>query len=390
MYKQMIYDLLKLLEDNHLDCYFNISKDDTLKYIEHLLSENELNDEYDFYYLGNKLIKKMFSVYDSHTKLIFKESNNLPIRLKYIDNKVYIIRTDENNKDLLYGEVLKINDILVSKLISEIINMTAYSTQEFLRMPIEVSLRTIEKLKSLPSIDNDSDEFNFEVELNDQIINRTLKKQEKDLLPINKCEKNYSMDVLGDAIHIVYNVCKEEYSGQMKEFVKELKDCSISNSINKFIVDLRGNTGGNSDIFDELVEFLNGKDVITLVDEFVFSGGRWALVDLNIIGSKFVGTGIGTALNCFGNVSRFEKGNFILPISNKYFYYENNKLGTIKDKNILNEIKNSNKELFEPIIFKPDYYVENSIEDIKNEYDRQLHSAEMLINNKLDDKHFKR
>ena len=56
----------------------------------------------------------------------------------------------------------------------------------------------------------------------------------------------------------------------MLEYKKISNDADINN-ITKFIIDIRGNTGGNSNIIKPLIKYLDGKQVITLVDKYVFS-----------------------------------------------------------------------------------------------------------------------
>ena len=383
-YREELNRILGIIEDKHIDMYFNISKEDLDLYIEEVLSKYELKNKYDLYYVANVIIKKLFGRFDSHTYLIWENADfNLPIRLKYIDNKLYIIRTDNDNKDLLYGQVLKINGIDVSKLIGEISDMTAYSTDGFLHTKIETVLFNGVKMRSLPSIKSDASEFEYEVLVDDKIVKRKLVKQEKDLIDVNKWKKNYSYEVFDNVLYIVYNSCREDYSGQMEELVNNISQVQ---NIERYVVDLRGNTGGNSDYIKPLIEFLNGKNVVTLTDNYIFSGGRWALIDLKNIGSKFVGTGIGTTLNCFGNVSRNDIPKYILPVAYKYFYYDDatSSIEQVVGKEKFIEFKNNSKNevYFEPQIFEPDYYVYNSIEDYKNQYDRQLDSA-LLLNVKI-------
>lgn len=389
-YKKELDKILAIIEEKHIDMYFNITKDELNEYIKELLTKYELKDKYDLYYIANVIIKKIFGRFDSHTYLIWNDADfNLPIRLKYIDNKLYIIRTDEDNRDLLYGQILKINDIDINKLIEEIKDMTAYSTDGFLQIKIETILYNGVKLKSLPSIDSNISEFEYEILIDNHIIKRKLTKQDKDLIDINKIKKNYSYEVMDNTIYIVYNSCSEEYVGQMQELVNEIKQISEENNINSFIIDLRGNMGGNADYIKPLIEFLKGKKIVTLTNNYIFSGGRWALIDLRNIGSKFMGTEIGTTLNCFGNVSRENISKYILPVAFKYFYYdeETKTIKQIKEKEEFVKFKNNseNQIYFEPQIFKPDYYVENSIEDYKNEYDRQLDSALLFLNARMKD-----
>lgn len=383
-YREELDKILAIIEEKHLDMYFNINKEELNNYIEKLLSQYELKDNYDLYYIANVIIKKLFGRFDSHTYLIWNDADfNLPIRLKYIEDKLYIIRTDEDNKDLLYGQILKINNIKIEKLIEEIKNMTAYSTNGFLQIKIETILYNGVKLKSLPSIDSNIHEFEYEILIDNQIIKRKLKKQTKDLIDINKMKKNYSYKVMDDSIYIVYNSCSEEYAGQMSELVNKIKKISEEKNIDNFIIDLRGNMGGNADYIQPLIEFLKGKKIITLTNNYIFSGGRWAIIDLKNIESIFVGTEIGTTLNCFGNVSRQIISKYILPVAHKYFYYDNvtKSMKQVKAKEEFIKFKNNseNQTYFKPQIFEPDYYVDNSIEDYKNGYDRQLDSALLLI-----------
>lgn len=383
-YKEELKKILSIIEEKHIDMYFNISKEELNSYIEELLTKYELKDKYDLYYIANVIIKKIFDRFDSHTYLIWNDADfNLPIRLKYIEDKLYIIRTDEDNRDLLYGQILKINNIEIEKLIEEIKNMTAYSTDGFLQIKIETILYNGVKLKSLPSIDSDTHEFEYEVLIDNQIIKRKLTRQDKDLLDINKMKKNYSYTVIDEVIYIVYNSCSEDYEGQMIELVNNIKKISKETNIDNFIIDLRGNMGGNADYIQPLIEFLKGKKIVTLTNNYIFSGGRWALIDLKNIGSKFIGTEIGTTLNCFGNVSRQTISKYILPVAYKYFYYDEitKSIKQIKEKDKFIKFKNNteNYVYFEPQIFRPDYYVDNTIEDYKNGYDRQLDAALMSM-----------
>lgn len=386
--KEKIKDILNLIEERHIDMYFNISKEELDRYIDEIIEMYDINDDYSLYYYTNMIIKKIFGIYDSHTKLLFEKGDfYLPVRLKYINNKLYIIRTTKETKTLLYSEVKKIGNIDINKIIEEIKSIVASSTEEYVTSQIELFLINGYKIKSLPSIDSKLDEFNFTVNSDEKIIDMKLTKDEGYLLPVNKPKENYSYELKDDKIIIVYNKCREEYDGQMIEFVNKIESESKKFGIEKFIIDIRGNQGGNSEIINPLIEFLKDKKTVTLVDEYVFSGGRFAILDLKNINSKFVGTGIGTQLNCFGNAPITKYDNFIIPISNKYFYmdtsysYDDFRYADTKEK--FKKLK-QNKELFVPQIFEPDYYSKKNIDDYKVGFDRELEFAiELLKEEKL-------
>ena len=386
--KEKIKDILNLIEERHIDMYFNISKEELDRYIDEIIEMYDINDDYSLYYYTNMIIKKIFGIYDSHTKLLFEKGDfYLPVRLKYINNKLYIIRTTKETKTLLYSEVKKIENIDINIIIEEIKSIVASSTEEYVTSQIELFLINGYKIKSLPSIDSKLDEFNFTVNKDEKIIDMKLTKDEGYLLPVNKPKENYSYELKDDKIIIVYNKCREEYDGQMIEFVNKIESESKKFGIEKFIIDIRGNQGGNSEIINPLIEFLKDKKTVTLVDEYVFSSGRFAILDLKNINSKFVGTGIGTQLNCFGNAPITKYDNFIIPISNKYFYmdtsysYDDFRYADTKEK--FKKLK-QNKELFVPQIFEPDYYSKKNIDDYKDGFDRELEFAiELLKEEKL-------
>ena len=379
-YREELDKILSIIEEKHIDMYFNINKEELNKYVEELLSQYKLEDSYDLYYIANVIIKKLFGRFDSHTKIVWRNADfNLPVRLKYIDGKVYIIKATEDNKDLLYGEILSINNVPIKQLLKEIEEMIAYSTNGFLYMQMENILYNGIKLRSLPSIESNSDMFEFQVLKDDKIIKRNLTKSDTRLYQ----DDNYTYNIIDGVLHIIYSSCREKYEGQMIEFIQKIEEESKKNNITKFIVDIRDNSGGNSEIIKPLIEFLNDKEVITLTDKYVFSGGRFALYDLKNIGSITIGAGIGTTLNCFGNNCVEYTDDFIIPISFKYFYYDEKqkKLINIRTKEDFFAFKNNpnNKVYFEPQSFEPDYNVENQIDDYEDGYDRQLHSAILLF-----------
>ena len=104
-------------------------------------------------------------------------------------------------------------------------------------------------------------------------------------------------------------------------------------------------------------------------------------------------------MNHFGNVSRNELDEFLIPISYKYFYFDKDcnkdsfyysiKKEEISEINMedgtyipFEEMK-KNKKFFIPQIFEPDYYVYNSIDDYKNNIDSCLDKAIELFNEKV-------
>ena len=49
MYIDKLKEMLKIIEENHLDMYFNISKKDLEDFIKEVLKKYKIKDDYDFY-----------------------------------------------------------------------------------------------------------------------------------------------------------------------------------------------------------------------------------------------------------------------------------------------------------------------------------------------------
>ena len=169
----------------------------------------------------------------------------------------------------------------------------------------------------------------------------------------------------------------------METLISKLKQ---ENNIENYIIDLRYNGGGSSSVIKPLVEFLKDKNVVVLVNEYVFSSGRMALVELKKIKSYIIGTDIGTSLNCFGNCPsnlNIEKLNITVTSSSTYWYYDRSLLLTGYEKDEFTDYFNDKKELLEPVLLHPDKYVYLTREDIIDNYDRQLTEALNYFNNHI-------
>jgi len=383
-YEKLLHKMINEMEENHLCFPFVISKDELNKYTEKLLKENTIKDDYDFLYVARNIIKTALEPYDSHTNISLIKSMGaiLPINIKYIDNKFYIVKTNENHKDIEYSQLLKVNDIDVKELYKEAEKEISATTQEYKNNRISCTLLNTNDLRTLPSIKNDCDKIIYTIKDKDgKIKNYTFdaNKQEERKNYLRK--ENYRYTIYNNTLIINYFSCSESKPNQMINFVKDIKDVAKNNDIKNYIVDLRGNTGGNSDIINPLISYLDGKDIVTLVDDRVFSSGRFAIMSLKEIGSKTVGTGIGTSINAFGNIQKEMTSiddNIGIYYSTKYFCF-NPTFICYQDQKEFAKHKND-KAILERDIFEPDIYVENSIDDYKNGVDKQLEVALKELN----------
>ena len=356
----------------HPGFYFFHTKKELEQKIENQLVKDKY-DQYDLCYVMNSLIKFMLSKYDSHTKVLFSKGRYLPIELKIVDNEVYIINVSLKFSKFKAWKVLEINEVIVNKLLEEIEKICCYSTDEYLRTRQVSILEDIDILRTLPSIDSATFKFDFLVGDGEQreVISFDINNLD-DELEDNFLPENYSYEIVNDCVVIHYNSCRDK--DKMDELIKKIGKINDD----KYIIDLRYNGGGDSSIIRPLIEFLKGKKVVALINEYVFSSGRMALVELKKIGAHVIGTNISTSLNAFGNNPseyKIDGTELIVKRSSNYFLYDSDYNCESFSKNNFFEYFKDKKELLEPVFIEPDLEVKETVNDIVTRRDRQMMAA---------------
>ena len=360
--------IFEIIEERHINFYFNHSKEEFEEFKKDALSKFKLEDDYDVLYVSNYIIKKMLNENDSHTIVRYDDDikDHLGVVFRIINNKVYIYRCSDEIKECLYDEVLELNGVDINTIVSETGDRFCYQSDGFREARIESFLNNVCNIKGLPSIDNNATEYKIKVNHNNEIKEVVIPFK---FIPII----NYKYYVDDDKMQIIYSLCMELKKNEMIEFVDKIKQVE---GINYYIVDLRGNTGGSKKIINPLVEFLKDKKVIVLIDKYVFSAARWACLDFKKIGATFIGTDIGTPLNCFGNNPGVEYEKFWIQAS-EHYYPASDIVGPITSREEFdNFLKQDNaKEIMKPRFFHPDIYVEESIDALREGRDVYLEKA---------------
>ena len=103
---------------------------------------------------------------------------------------------------------------------------------------------------------------------------------------IGKYDKYYDYEYLPDSksFYFEYNVCADMENRKFADFNKEMFGAIEKNHIDKIIIDLRNNSGGNSEILNPFTKSLksyvqkNAKvKVYTLIGRNTFSSGMFAI-----------------------------------------------------------------------------------------------------------------
>ena len=396
--KNKILEIFKYIEngkviiDNkkfngHPDLYFFHQKEEFYNELELLLNKEEY-DRYDIYYIVQRLIKFLLNKYDSHTRMWFLDKINFPIKFKIENNKVYVINITNDLKNVIGGELIAINDIPINNIITELERIICYSTKGYLDSITCDCLVQINILKSLPGINNNISKINYKVKYNGEEHEIIFDENNSYTSYTNNNKENYSYEVRDNILIINYNSCRDRE--KMNNLINQLKKEELTDDIKYYIVDIRNNGGGDSSIIEPLIEFLSDKDVVTLVNEKVFSSGEMAMIDLKKIGSYIIGSGIGTSLNYFGETpDKLDLKDMDLSIkrSNRYWFCNDDLSYKSLVKENFEDYFKDKSHLLEPVLFAPDDYIEMTVHDIITNNDIQLKKAIEYIKYQLNNKH---
>lgn len=368
-------------ESMHLDFYFLHSKKELNNFINTFLKNNKINDDYDFFYFMNCIIKYMSGHIDAHTRIIMSNNNNsYPLSIQSINNKLYVTRCSEEKYS--YSELLEINNVSISKITEELEKCTSYGTTNWFFNRLHSDLNNKNILLSLPSIKNNAKYIEYKTSKG--IIKYEINKDYSKELTIIRKEDFKQFQIKDNILIFKYPKCTNKFIPD----IKKIKNLIHDNNINIFILDLRGNSGGKSSLIEPLIKYLKHTrlKLVTLVNKSVFSSGRMAAINMLKIGSKIVGQGIGTPINCFGYIF----GNGELPNTkftfnfSRVYWYEDKKRHIIKGIYTKKKLHKFPKSFFEPKYLEIDYYINLTIDDYKSEKDVMLEKCcDWIKNNKL-------
>lgn len=342
--KEIVMKIFECLEREHLNLYHSLSKDKLYEKIENIKNINLLSNlEFDY-----EMLKLFALLKDGHTTYFIK-NQKLSHKFFYLNNKVYV---KINNR---YEEVLSFNTTPANTIVNKIKKLINYETNEWLNIKITEFLNNGYVLEMLKLFKFDRIELTVSLRGNPtlfvvtQVVNASPQKQ---TIP-------YGFELLDNNIlYIWYKKCFSFQEYPFEKMVEDIKSQIESKQIKKYILDVRNNGGGNSEILNPLQELIQQTNLfgVMLINNGVFSSGRFAVArfkkNFNI---TLIGQGTGGAAKSYGY-------NKNLTVEGKQFSCST-KLWDFSD--IFG---------YEGSI-KPDIFVNTSIEDYNNKNDVVLKEA---------------
>ncbi|MCB2298426.1 S41 family peptidase [Clostridium tagluense] len=357
--------LSRELSLKHKNLFFQKNKEDFFKEIESLKTDIESLSNYE---IKLEIAKIVASMGDAHTYVPLNVNLLLPLELYWFADGIYVIVAPQQYKEILYRKIIKINNIDIEEVINILSSIISYENETYLKSQLPKYLPAIELLYDLGLVnDIDSLELTFEDENKKE---RTLEIESMSLgewkelyslinndlmystnLPLYRrnSHKNYWFEYI-DASSIVYfkyNACKDMPPKDVVTFCSELISFIEAHVVEKLIIDLRNNFGGNSSLLNPFIEYIINCDKINKTGNLFIIIGRetFSSALLNSFFLKentlaiFLGEPTGGKPNCYGEVERFILKNSGLTVCYSTEYYK-----IIEDDTLLSLLPDVNIE----------------------------------------------
>lgn len=349
---------------------------------------------------------------DSHTSITSnRDSRGLPIQSAMVDGELYVIKS----KDLCPGDqIIRVGGTSVEELLEKMKTYRAAENEYWLQVQFE-EIWIERQFLEYCGIETERGAVIVEAMRSGKIVTETMR-----FTPFaytyKPVKKNADKPIVSYEIDKSKNLCtltltKCEFSDEYIKVIREMFDEIKKEEVQHLAIDVRGNTGGNSLVANEIIKYLpiniykqgggirrlslaakeqrgfwlgrgrlgservqrikNNKyegynyagDIYVLVDQYTFSSAMMLatmLKDNNL--ATIIGEPTGGKPHSYGDVLQFQLPNSLIRYTISYTEWFRG-----------NEDKNEEDSLY------PDYRVEYSLEDILSKEDKAKEMLYKLI-----------
>ncbi len=334
-FKQDLQYLAQELPRRHKNLFFELSEAEFRRQVQAIEKRIEELDSRTFQLELSRLIA---SVGDGHTRLAMdlSQMHYYPFNARWFDDQVAIVAANAGDDSILGASLEAINGMSITTVLEKLRPFYSVDNEYSFRNSIDKSLNHAEMLAYACGFDEltkaeftfkkDGQEFKRTLEAVPQSKARQLSwkfANTKFPLYAQKSRLNFWNDWLADSgtLYFKYNRCQD--SAGFLKLVNGTIGFAEQNDVQRFVVDLRDNGGGNSAIFKPLAFYLSSQQkyrqpgrLFVIVGRGTFSSGLFAAYDLKRLGAVVVGEPTGGKPNHYGEVKPLK-----LPATGLAVYY---------------------------------------------------------------------
>ncbi|QOX61864.1 peptidase S41 [Anoxybacterium hadale] len=335
------------LPKRHKNLYFQMNESNYLKKIQSL--RNELN-RLEPPMITAEIAKIVASIGDAHTSIDIPVYYLCPLEFYWFSDGICVINTAKTDEILRYKRITHIDGVEIETVIAIMSTMISHENHSYRKAMLPKYLPAIEYLYGLKlarsvngftlTYENESGEggdwfvpscplSQYQSQLNE---NRAAFPADKLPLFRKNPDRYYWMEFLKKSrtLYFKYNICKEMSEESVQSFGERLLDAVRENKLEKLVIDMRNNTGGNSTLLDPFIDALSKCDQINQQGRLFVIIGRdtFSSALLNVFSLKnktnalLVGEPTGGKPNCYGEVLRvkLEQSGLRISYSTKYYH----------------------------------------------------------------------
>ncbi len=350
--KEDILFLKNELPKKHINLFHHITEEEFNNLFDQLAEKVDTMGNIRVFAEINKIITL---VGDAHTSINYWDGYHYPLEFWIFEDKVYIVNTSTDLEEMMYSQVLQIDGFDIDSVINQLKTLISHENDQWVLAMLPNYLQSPVYMYGLGILQSEQEAV-FTVEKDGKVMDYTVSaleygeaadfsKKAEDVL-VGRYNRYYSYEYLPDskALYFIYNVCADMEDQSFAEFNKEMTAVIDENDLDKIIIDLRNNVGGNSEILNPFTQYLSdrikGTDVrvYILVGRNTISSGMFAIYRVKDAVQEAISVGepTGGALNHYGDINSINLPNSQLLINystkyfelNKMFHYKNEGVGT--------------------------------------------------------------
>jgi len=331
----------------HENLFFNLEADQFNTSINTLKGRL---DKMDNYPIVMEIAQIVAAVGDAHTSVALPRDSRLPLECYWFQEGIFITATLPEFEELLHHKVVKVDGMPIDVVIERLSRIVSHENQSFLMSQVPNYLICADILYGLNIAHNiKSVRITIETSNNEErdVLLPTIKYEEWQVgtvdektrafneLPLyRKNQGKYFWSEFNPEkklLYINYNNCKDMPNLTVREFSDQLiNDIKSNAAIERMVIDLRNNGGGNSELFKGFLKWLStfgrlnrqGK-LFVIVGRDTFSSALLNTFYLkNNSHAVFLGEPTGGKPNHYGEVKYLSLNSSGLYIRYSTKYYE--------------------------------------------------------------------
>lgn len=366
---EFVNKVFKTLEENHINLYHDISKEDFNKQKDKFL---EIVDKIDQIHFEGGLLKLFALFKDAHVNYWGIDCNYVDASIILVDKDFYIKKDDK------FLRIDKVNGYKIKDVVEKLKQLIPYETESWAYHLISTEYIRSPKYMQMIDCGKNADEIEYHCENGEDVMakfgNKNGKFNEK--IPayesLSMCENK--------VLYIRYSQCRniEDYPFTMliEDIKRELKILPKA-----CLVDVRNNYGGSDVVINPLLQWLKENNIKTyaLMNEGTFSSGTFALASLKEeTKATLLGTEAGQPTRVYGNIQYHMIDGKGFTSCERYF-----ELTSCHDEKIhIKPFYISNAFNYAGVI-KPDVKIKINVNDLNNGVDSQLKQSLEIIENEM-------